>query len=511
MKRLLRLWMLLVPMALGIASCSDNDDNPVTPPEPDKPASELADYAILFYGHGGGNLDAAILANIDQFYSADDDSYNKVKIAVQYKFSSKERLMANSDEDDRDEDLFTTVDRQTVRFIVDPTEDMDADEYEAYIYGEKNADVANPDSLTNFINWAAKACPAKNYILLLSDHGGGYMPHDDLPYTQSTARTRAVIFDDGNGGKSFSVKSLAAAISATDIRPQVIYMDACLMNSVEYQFELKDLADYLVLSTFVVPGFGGNYISLVNELAQNSDIETALANFCKNSVDNWDALYKKEYGDDYRLYADMTVTRTSALNAFGEKWKEFTDRLIDGYQNGGAEVKAAIDEVTKNYTFKVDNERPGYDLSNYVAAMCLKVPTYFPETFSNDLASAFNNGIVYQQSSDYLAKNDYEVDCSILLGAKGHYRVYAWGETESEDWALKYFIEYQPDGERAVYYSDNTLYGYMAPWASTFADTYEQLTFDRLTGWSRWIKLNEQEPAPFSPATMTLSLFDIPE
>ena len=510
MSKIFKFWMLLVPMALGIAACSDNDDNPVTPPEPDKPANELADYAILFYGHGGGNLDEAIMTNIAQFYMADEESYDKVKIAVQYKYSTTDDLLGNVK--DIDEEEATVMGNQTVRFLVDPMEDLEGDEDDDdHLYGESNADITCPDSLTNFINWAAKACPAKNYILLLSDHGGGYMPQDDLPYTPSAAPTRAIIFDDGNDGKGFTIKSLAAAISAADIRPQVIYMDACLMNSVEYQFELKDLADYLVLSTFVVPGFGGNYISLVNELAQNSDIETALANFCKNSVDNWDALYKKEYGDDYRLYADMTVTRTSALNAFGEKWKEFTDRLIDGYQNGGAEVKAAIDEVTKNYTFKVDNERPGYDLSNYVAAMCLKVPTYFPETFSNDLASAFNNGIVYQQSSDYLAKNDYEVDCSILLGAKGHYRVYAWGETESEDWALKYFIEYQPDGERAVYYSDNTLYGYMAPWASTFADTYEQLTFDRLTGWSRWIKLNEQEPAPFSPATMTLSLFDIPE
>ena len=59
-----------------------------------------------------------------------------------------------------------------------------------------------------------------------------------------------------------------------------------------------------------------------------------------------------------------------------------------------------------------------------------------------------------------------------------------------------------------VYDSNGTLYGY-APWESTFAETYEQLVFDRLTGWSRWMKLNEQEPAAYSPATMMLSLFDV--
>ena len=505
MRKIFRLWMLLVPMALGIASCSDNDDNPVTPPEPDKPATELADYAILFYGHGGGNLDEAILTNIAQFYMADEESYEKVKIAVQYKYSSVENLLDNIK--DIDEEEAKAMGGKTVRFVVDPTEDLeDDDDGEEHLYGESNADITCPDSLTNFINWSAKACPAKNYILLLSDHGGGYMPQDDLPYTPSAAPTRAIIFDDGNDGKGFTIKSLAAAISAADIRPQVIYMDACLMNSVEYQFELKDLADYLVLSTFTVPGFGGNYISLVNELAQNSDIETALARFCKTSVEAWDVQCKDIFGDN--LYHDMTITRTSALNTFGEKWKEFTNRLIDGYQNGGAEVKAAIDEVTENYTFKIDNERPEYDLTNYVRAMCQNVPSYFPETFVNELGTAFDNCIVYQQSSDYLEQNDWEVDCSILLGAKGHYTVYEWEGEEGGDWALQLILEFQTDGTIGIYDSERTLYGY-APRKSTFADTYEQLAFDRLTGWSRWIKLNEQEPAAYSPATMMLSLFDV--
>ena len=42
------------------------------------------------------------------------------------------------------------------------------------IYGPKNCDIAHADSVTNFINWAVKACPAKHYVLIVSDHGGGY-------------------------------------------------------------------------------------------------------------------------------------------------------------------------------------------------------------------------------------------------------------------------------------------------------------------------------------------------
>ena len=34
------------------------------------------------------------------------------------------------------------------------------------------------------------------------------------------------------------------------------------------------------------------------------------------------------------------------------------------------------------------------------------------------------------------------------------------------------------------------------PWGSTLDATYGQLRFDQLTGWSRWLRLNQQEPNP---------------
>ena len=34
----------------------------------------------------------------------------------------------------------------------------------------------------------------------------------------------------------------------------------------------------------------------------------------------------------------------------------------------------------------------------------------------------------------------------------------------------------------------------LGSWGSTLDATYGQLRFDNLTGWSRWLKLNQQEP-----------------
>jgi hypothetical protein len=43
-------------------------------------------------------------------------------------------------------------------------------------------------------------------------------------------------------------------------------------------------------------------------------------------------------------------------------------------------------------------------------------------------------------------------------------------------------------------------------WPSTFADTYQQTTFDRLVGWSRWLLLNETAPPAWSPSSFCFKL-----
>ena len=87
-KSIFRLWMLLAVLAL--ASCSDNDDNPAVPDE----SEQLADYTIMWYGHGGGNLDMSLLENMMQFYKADEESYKRVSICAQYKYSSLKNMQA---------------------------------------------------------------------------------------------------------------------------------------------------------------------------------------------------------------------------------------------------------------------------------------------------------------------------------------------------------------------------------------------------------------------------------
>ena len=81
--------LMTVILSSAFTACTDTSDNPVSPTP--QPPAELAEYAVLFYGHGSmsPSLDFDILKNIYDCYTAEAASYDKVKVAVQYKWGKK--------------------------------------------------------------------------------------------------------------------------------------------------------------------------------------------------------------------------------------------------------------------------------------------------------------------------------------------------------------------------------------------------------------------------------------
>ena len=491
-------------MALGFTACDNSDDNPTQQPDPE----ELAEYTIIYYGHGGGNRDSLYVEKIGDLYKANPNAFKKVNAVVQFKYSTKENL---------EEQKFTAEDCQklagkTARWAVDPTKEVFQQAFDAAnFYGADNADMTCPDSLTNYINWAVKAYPAKKYMLIVHDHGGGYQPNDDLP---ETATTRGMIYDDGNDSKHFTVKSFRRAVASANVRFETIYLDACLMNGLEYHFELQDLCDYVIAATYSKPSAGGAYNVLPEVLSQTPiDIEKALDTYCKANVDSWDKAW--EITENTPLYTDMTVTRTKNIAHLGQMLRQFTDKLCDTYKNGTDAQRKAIDYCTAS-AVKIEMSRPNYDAIKYTKSIVNALPEVYGNDFNNQMKEAFNNCIVAQYFSRYLAAHDYMVDYSVLIGFEGSFTSTSWKKDKATDKQVPFReVQYAEDGKTYIFslsptdnpeYYEATLITEGDSWGSTLADTYEQLAFDRAVGWSRWIRLNHQTPNLFCPSDMNYEL-----
>jgi len=116
-------------------------------------------------------------------------------------------------------------------------------------------DMSNPKTLKDFLVWGIKNYPAKNYLLIASDHGGGY---------EGTLQDM-----DGGGGKLMTVPGFAKAIAdaekETGEKINIVGFDACLMAETEVAYEMKDGAKYLVASEQTEGGDGWPYIDIFSK------------------------------------------------------------------------------------------------------------------------------------------------------------------------------------------------------------------------------------------------------
>jgi len=525
-----------VTMTMFTACDINNVDNPVNPTV--DPEEELADATILWYGCGGGNVDASILDDFHKFYKAKPESFDRVNVVAQYKTSlnptaynkndyetvvqwadDTSKLMSEEEMENMDWKTYFFLCHpkagESYRFAVDPKKTLRKQLLETEPYGKTNADCTNPDSLTNFINWAAKNYPAKRYILVMADHGGGYLPHADLAEAtsspQSRAQRRGLIYDDGYNRKCFSAKSFARGVRNASVRVDGIVAYLCLMNNLEFLYEVKDVTDYIAGSTYVMWGGGSALYAIADNFAAGQDTETALSNFIDANMNNWDAEFYQSTNPNNPLYYDFTLTKTSRLNDLAPVLKEFTDRLVNTYQNGTDDQRARIDLCTAN-AMKVDNGYPFYDMGRYIESLFYELPDVYDQTFVSSMITAFNSCIVRQCHSKYLTDHHYEVDYSVMLGCEGTYVVYNYEGNGAESKLIGAYVYYS-DGKLEYYRyvddggdsSDGNLARYelgtTSTWPSTFANTYELTTFDKLVGWSRWMYLNPASPPAWSPSS----------
>ena len=518
-----------------LTSCSI-DDNPA----PNPVQEDLAEATIMWYGCGGNNVDASILHNFRTFYQSQTKNYDRVNVVAQYKTSFKPTMYEGQDYNDivqwankttanYSEEVLETVDYAnyfflchpqagaSYRFVLDTKKPLYKQFHEMEPYGQLNADCTCPDSLTNFINWAAKNYPAKKYILMLADHGGGYLPCDDTAEAASSPQHRGLIFDDGyqvNGeDKCFSAKSFARGVRSANVRMDGIVLYLCLMNNLEFLYEVKDVTDYITCSTYTMWPDGGAFEKLADNMASEPDTRLALANFVDANVDSWDDYFYKPEDPEKPSYYDLTLTETKRLNDLAPVLKEFTDRLVDTYQNGMPEQRATINECTAN-AVKVHNKYPFYDMAKYMETLFMVLPEVFDFELFQRVSTFFNACIVKQRYAKYLTNHNYQVDYSVLLGVKGTFVKYSYTSLNKLEDATVYY----PDGTTEEYkFVDNgsdsssgSLASYefkgSGTWPSTFADTYQQSTFDRLVGWSRWLFINESAPPAWSPSSFKFSL-----
>ncbi|MFA6583484.1 MAG: clostripain-related cysteine peptidase [Elusimicrobiaceae bacterium] len=232
----------------------------------------LPQWTIMVYMNGKNNLEPDAFRNFFQMEAV--GSNPNVNVVVQFGRTA----------------AYSTLDGAWTgcrRYLIEQHVDTDTIST-PFLSSTSVCDMGDYNDAIDFFNWGKTNYPADHYMAVLWNHGSGWSK------SRAQSRTRAISYDDETGHhiNTPQMKDIMSAIGHTDIYGS----DACLMQTMEVVYELKDYIDYIVGSQELEPSEGYEYHDFLNAVNASDFSPQAVA---QAVVDTYIAQYTDEVTQSY--------------------------------------------------------------------------------------------------------------------------------------------------------------------------------------------------------------------
>ena len=288
------------------------------------------DWTVMIFISGRNDLSPYLRQDIKEIYGAQKYSDN-INIVTEYG-SKKEtgnsaRIAIQNGK----------ISRQTVRY----------------------SDTGSWKQLRDFAKETISGFPAKRYMLIISGHGTGRIDYGGNDNSGAELGTSYDYYT-----RNFIRNSqLRTALSAIGAKIDILVFDACLMQTAEVAYELKDYADFITASEELMPSNGFHYTGLlnaINSLSKKSTKETA-GNLIKTFYAYYSAFPPETL---YAKGSAFSAVQTSALPDFIRKLNAW---IKEAYSSGNSQkIKAAAELAFGFPNSKPWRERESKDLYHFV-------------------------------------------------------------------------------------------------------------------------------------------------
>lgn len=279
--RVNRIWKiaLLAVAAFSVASCCEKEN-----------VNQETLRSVLIYMAGNNNLSSDLIYNIESLKQGFLPYNGNILIYL--------------DVPNKNPVLLKLVKNKATNSIV-------TDTIAKYGAGEHATD---PAVLTKTLNYMRDHYPAKEYGLILSSHGTGWLPAGLYTYQSRASVAVSHVRKDvpdvktfGEyppwGDKGMDIKDMAAAIP---FRLSFILFDACLMGGIEVLYAMRNVTDYVVAAPTEIMSSGFPYNQIMQPLfLPNPDYKGVC-----NTFFNY---YSTHPGGASWQYATIALYHTEAL------------------------------------------------------------------------------------------------------------------------------------------------------------------------------------------------------
>ena len=213
-------------------------------PADDSGAAAVKEWTVMVFLNGKNNLEGDGLADLNEMEQV--GSTPGVNVVVEIGQQSNNRL---------------------ARVLV--SRDTDTVNIASRVLSTASAvDMGDPASVKDFVLWAERRFPAKKFMLILWDHGSGWIKGNPVEERRGSGKGISDDFVTGHNIDTPQLGRLFRDIEAAGGRVDLLATDACLMQMAEVSYELKDSKiAYLAASEEIEPGDGYPYDKWLAPLA----------------------------------------------------------------------------------------------------------------------------------------------------------------------------------------------------------------------------------------------------
>lgn len=236
--------LLLCSSIVFFASC--RTDGPEVPPTT-KPEDTLT-HTLLIYMMGNNGLETFMDKNLSKILASFDKIPEHGRVAVFY-----------------DRGNYTRLSKLALSETGRVKQEMIAE------WNSSNTSSVDPEFMSKVFALVKDNLPAETYGLIMSSHGGGWIPSDifdlyiggETTFGESDEPTAGRTFFGQDDFDCMEIPDLAQVLKNTDMDLDYILFDACFMASTEALYDLRETADYIVASSAEVLGDGFPYADML--------------------------------------------------------------------------------------------------------------------------------------------------------------------------------------------------------------------------------------------------------
>ena len=210
--------------------------------------------------------------------------------------------------------------------------------------------------LTSFLRFGQRECPADRYVLFFYGHGYGPL---GLFFDAES--------DDASAKSTMPLTSLSDSLHAVGERAAVIVFRACLANTLETAYQLRDAGEFMLASQSIVPIAGiwpwGSFLTSLMPGAASGDVAQAIARQL--------ALFL-ETPENRDPFADVpySLIDLGAASAIADPLKALVDALETARTDAGRASACAAALEASRVGFPDDSSAPGDPALLDVPTMC---------------------------------------------------------------------------------------------------------------------------------------------